>query len=79
MGQWIGLYVGNKKGHILEGMRPEKSRYHCAASLRWYYPGQVRGSSNMAWTSQRKRSPSLVKAMLTLNLYLVNEPRGPVL
>ncbi len=39
MGQWIGLYVGNKKGHIREGMRPEKS--HCAASLRWYYPGQV--------------------------------------
>jgi hypothetical protein len=32
----------------------------------------------MAWTSQRKRSPSLVKAMLTLDLYLVNEPRGPV-
>jgi hypothetical protein len=27
MGQWIGLYVGNKKGHIREGMRPEKSRY----------------------------------------------------
>ncbi len=41
MGQWIGLYVGNEKGHIREGMRPEKSHYHCAASLRWYYPGQV--------------------------------------
>ena len=28
-----------KKATSGEGMRPEKS--HCAASLRWYYPGQV--------------------------------------
>ena len=41
MGQWMGIYWGNKKDHTLEGMRPEESRYRCAAFLRWYYPVQV--------------------------------------
>ena len=35
----LKLFRGNKKGHIREGMRPKQSSY--AASLRWYYPGQV--------------------------------------
>jgi hypothetical protein len=41
MGQWIGFYVRNKKGHIREGMRPVHFYRRGAASLRWYYPGQV--------------------------------------
>ncbi len=77
MGQWNILYEGNKKGHI----RKECDLNNLDIELPLPYAGitQVRyeGRPIMVWTSQQKCSPSLVKSMLTLYLYLVNEASGP--
>ncbi len=79
MGQWNVLYEGNKKGHI----RKECGLNNLDIELPLPYAGitQVRyeGRPMMIWTSQQKCSPSLVKSMLALNFYLVNESSGSLM